>query len=102
MMLQIDGNTILHLYAIDAAPLERMLEFIKDNRKSLLTCILMKNNKGLTPIDVALKYESQKTVNLLFQALSELTDGSYSRLIYEKFNKLISMGLISFHQYLDS
>jgi hypothetical protein len=102
MMLQIDGNTILHLYAIDAVPLERMLEFIMDNKKNMLTSILMNNNKGETPIDVALRFESKKTVNLMFNALSELRDGSYSRLIYEKFNKLISMGLISFHEYLDS
>lgn len=68
----------------------------------MLSSILMKNNKGETPIDIAIRFESQRTVNLLFKALAELKDGSYSRLIYSKFNKLLRMNLVSFHEYLDS
>lgn len=102
MMMQIDGNTITHLYSIDFDPLSIMLEYMKDKNKYMLTSILMKNNNGETPIDVALKFESQKTVNLLFNSLAELKDGNYSRLIHSKFDKLLDMNLISFHEYLDS
>lgn len=102
MMMQINGNTILHMYCIDFTPLQLMLEFMKNKRKNMLASILMKNNKGETPIDVALRFESPKTINLLLQGLAELKDGSYSRLMYEKFNRLLGMNLVSFHDYLDS
>jgi len=100
--MQINGNTIVHLYSIDYSPLKIMIEFMKENKQFMLTSILMKNSNHETPIDVALKFESQKTVNLLLSSLAELRDGSYSRLISNKFNALFDMNLVSFHEYLDS
>lgn len=102
MMIQIEGNTILHLYSIDIVPLSLMLNYMENENPNMLNSILIKNNKGQTPIDVALKFDSQKTINLLFTYLAKLTDGSYSRLIYSRFHKLLDTGLLSFYEYLDS
>lgn len=102
MKLQIYGNTIIHLYCIDYEPLTLMLEYMEKRKPYMLNSILMTNNKGETPIDVAIKYESLKTINVLLKYLSKLKDSSYSHLLRDRFNKLLSMNLISFHTYLES
>ena len=102
MLIQIEGNTILHLYSVDFIPLSLMLSYMEKRKPNMLNSILMKNNKGQTPIDLAIKFESMKTINLLLLYLAKLKDASFSRLLQSKFNKLLSMNLISFHSYLDS
>ena len=102
MLIQIEGNTILHLYSVDFVPLKMMLNYMENCKPNMLNSILMKNNKGQTPIDLAIKFESMKTINLLLLYLAKLKDASFSRLLQGKFNKLLSLNLISFHSYLDS
>ena len=62
----------------------------------------MKNNKGETPLDIAIRFESKKTIDLFFRYLSKFEEGGFSRLIQGNFPKLFQLGLVSFYDYLNS
>lgn len=59
MVIQIEGNTILHLYCIDYVPLNLMLTYMSKRHPEMLSSILMKNHKGETPLDIAIRFESK-------------------------------------------
>ena len=62
----------------------------------------MKNHKGETPLDIAIRYESTKTIDIFFKYLAQLGGGGFSRLIKSNFPKLFELGLLSFYEYLNS
>ena len=62
----------------------------------------MKNHKGETPLDIAIRYESTKTIDIFFKYLAQLGGGGLSRLIKSNFPKLFELGLLSFYEYLNS
>ena len=97
---QYEGNTIIHMFCLDARNLKIVLDFILENKKEYLNAILMKNDKGFTPLDLSIHYDSRKTTDLLLRYLSHLTEGAYSRQIYMKFPELLKFNLASFHEYL--
>lgn len=98
--IQIDGNTMLHLFCIDHKYLGIVMRFMEDHFSDGLASILMKNHNNETPLDLAIKYESFKTTELLLGYLSMLDERAYSRLI--KIPELLEMNILSFHRYLDS
>ena len=102
MKFQIEGSTIIHLFALNGEALNIILEFLEENRKEYLGSILMKNDEGDTPIDITIKYHSPRNTDLLLKYLSHLKGQSLSSQIYQKFPELLKMKLTSFHQYLDS
>lgn len=99
---QIDGNTILHLFALEFDILNVILNFFEEYRPDYLSMILMKNHSLVSPLDIAIEYDRQKNVELLLTKLSVLKDGSYSHLMYTKFPKLLAMNLRAFYDYLES
>lgn len=102
LKFQINGNTILHLYALDTAALSIILDFMEENKKEYLNSILMKNQKGVSPLDITIDNDSPKNTDLLLVALSKLSEANYSSQLYTKFPKLLQMELKSFHKYLGS
>lgn len=99
---QVDGNTILHYFALDYNRLSFCLDYFEENRFEYLTAILMKNNKGKSPLDIALDQESPKNVELLLRKLILFKDMSLSKLFYDRFNQLLAMNIMAFHEFLDS
>jgi hypothetical protein len=99
---QINGNTILHYYALDYQKLSLVLEFFENNEIKYLSAILMKNNKGKSPLDITLDNESPKNTELLLRKLVLAQDSGVSRLFYDRFNQLLAMNITAFHEYLDS
>lgn len=72
------------------------------NRPEYLTGILMKNNNGKSPLDITLDNESPKNTELLLRKLALFRDSSLSVLFYNRFNELLAMNILAFHEYLDS
>jgi hypothetical protein len=99
---QIQGNTIIHLFALNYDSLLMTLNYIAEFDQRYLTMILIKNNNKKSPLDLTIEHDSPKTTELLLRHLSLLNTGSYSNLIYHNFERLLSMNLRSFYEYLDS
>jgi len=47
---QIDGATVIHLFALKFDKLKLVLDFFEQNKRYYLTSILVHNKKGLTPL----------------------------------------------------
>mmetsp|Transcript_26896 Transcript_26896/g.26819 ORF Transcript_26896/g.26819 Transcript_26896/m.26819 type:complete len:116 (-) Transcript_26896:849-1196(-) len=75
---------------------------METHRHEYLTGILMKNNRGKSPLDITLDNESPKNTELLLRKLSLFSNSSLSALFYDRFNELLSMSITAFHEYLDS
>lgn len=99
---QVDGNTSLHYYALEYDTLKLILDYMEYNRPEYLTGILMKNNSGKSPLDITLDNESPKNTELLLRKLALFRDSSLSVLFYNRFNELLAMNILAFHEYLDS
>lgn len=99
---QVEGNTALHLFALDERSLRIILEYFEENKKEYLGAILMKNELGKTPIDITIENDSPKNTDLLFQYLSRIEQGSFSKQIFTRFPDLLQSGMKSFHDYLDT
>jgi len=99
---QVDGNTILHMLSTEVDDLKVVLDYLGSNKKEFLTAILMKNNKGKTPLDLSIENDSPKCTDLLLSTLAKVDQGNYSQLFYGIFGELLRMKLISFHTFLDS
>ena len=99
---QIEGNTILHLFALNFNCLSFIINFIIEYNKKYLTMILVKNKQNISPLDITIENESPRCTELMLRSISLLGSGSYSSLIYERFDKLLGMNLKAFYEYLDS
>jgi hypothetical protein len=51
---QVDGSTILHMYCLDYPMLKLILEFYSNYKPKYLRSILMKNQHGVTPLDMTI------------------------------------------------
>lgn len=99
---QIDGNTSLHMYALEYDTLTLILDYMQDHKPEYLTAILMKNGKNKSPLDITIDNESPKNTELLLRKLTLFKDESMSILFYNRFNELLAMNITAFHSYLDS
>ena len=99
---QIEGNTIVHLFALNFNCLSFIINFIIEYNKKYLTMILVKNKQNISPLDITIENESPRCTELMLRSISLLGSGSYSSLIYERFDKLLGMNLKAFYEYLDS
>ena len=99
---QLEGNTALHLFALDEDVLKLILEYYLKNKQEYLWSIVMKNFEGKTPLDITIEYDSPRCTNLLLTYLWNLRDGNFSRQIYHIFPTLLERGLKSFHDFLDT
>ena len=80
---QVDGSTILHIYALDFEKLKLVLDFFEDNEPLYLTCILMKNNKGESPLEITIKNDYSKNTEMMLNYLNMFgIEFSFSRLFY--------------------
>lgn len=52
---QVDGSTIVHLYALDYHKLKLVLDFFEENMPYYLTCILVRNNFDKTPLQITIE-----------------------------------------------
>lgn len=102
LKFQIEGNTCLHLFALDTDALALILEFLEENRKDYLNGILMRNFAGFTPLDMTVDKDSPRNTDMLLVSLSKLDEANYSDQLYKKFSQLLQMELKSFHSYLAS
>jgi hypothetical protein len=99
---QVDGNTSIHLYALEYDTLTLILDYFEEHKPEYLTAILMKNDKDKSPLDITLDNESPKNTEVLLKKLVLFKDASLSILFYDRFSELLAMNLTSFHDYLDS
>lgn len=99
---QIDGNTILHYYALDYEKLVLITDYLEEEDPSFLMAILMKNKRGKSPLDITLDNESPKNTEILLKKLAVFKDLSLSKVFYQRFPELLGMDLTAFHDYLES
>ena len=99
---QVNGNTSLHVFALEYNTLSLILNYMEEHRPEYLTAILMKNNKGKSPLDISIDNESPKNTQLFLRKLTRFKDDSLSNLFYDRFNELLAMNINAFHEYLDS
>jgi hypothetical protein len=99
---QVEGNTSLHYYALEYNTLKLILDYMEEHKPKYLTAILMKNNKGKSPLDISLDNESPKNTELFLRKLSLFEDSSLSVLFYNRFPELLAMNITAFHEYMDS
>lgn len=78
-----------------------ILEHFEDNKKEFLTSILMKDQNGKHPLDIAIMNESPKSASIMLKKMTHLSHLSLSHLIKDIFLKLLDMGLPSFNQYIE-
>jgi len=97
----VDGNTVLHYFALNTEILSMVLEYFEEHKVEYLSGILMKNVKGESPLEITIKNESPKNTELLLRKLTWDKDKSFSRLFYHRFYDLLEMNLTAFHEYLD-
>jgi len=97
----VDGNTVLHYFALNSEILGMILEYFEEHKIEYLSGILMKNLNGESPLEITIKNESPKNTELLLRKLSWDKDKSFSRLFYHRFYDLLDMNLTAFHEYLD-
>ena len=64
--------------------------------------ILMKNKENLSPLDISIENDSPRCTELFIHYVTQLHEGSYSELIFRRFNQLLSMNIQSFYEYLES
>jgi hypothetical protein len=100
---QVDGSTIVHLYALDYQKLKLVLDYFEENCVAYLTCILVRNTFNKTPLQITIEQDSPKNTSLMLEKLVSFgNDYSFSHLFFEYFPKLIEWDLIAFHKYLDN
>ncbi len=63
--------------------------------------ILVKDNKGVSPIEKAMKMNSPKLVEICLNFLLKISEFNTSRALYKKFDKLFNMNLKAFENYLE-
>ena len=49
-----------------------MLNFMNRKHPEMLSSILMKNHKGETPLDIAIRFESKKTIDHIYFKLLKI------------------------------
>lgn len=99
---QVDGNTALHFYALDYNTLSVILNHMEYYKPQYLSSILMKNNKGKSPLDMSIDGESPRNTELFLQKIALFKDASFSNLFYDRFSELLDMKIKAFYDYLDS
>ena len=99
---QIKGNSIFHMYSLNADKLSLLIEYFTENNPQALKSLLIRNFEGKTPLDISMSQDSTKTTDLMLKAIANFDEGSYSGQIYKEFPKLIIKGLNSFLDYLDT
>ena len=100
MTFQIEGSTIIHLYALNKSQLSFVLDYFNQNSKEYLNAILQKNYAGETPIDIAIDDDSPKCIEILLRYLANISETMYSNQLFKRFSKLLQMNLKSFHVFL--
>ena len=63
----LDANSAIHYFALDPEMLSLVLDYMEENMIGYLTAILLKNNKGKSPIDITIDNESPKWTELLLK-----------------------------------
>ena len=99
---QVEGNSILHVYALEAEILELILTFLEKNKPQYLTTILLKNNKGKTPLDISIENHNTFSTELFVGKLTLFKNTSLSILFFDKFSELLAMSIQQFNSYLES
>ena len=99
---QIDGNTALHLFALNESALKLILEYYLKNKPGFLWSAAMKNKQGKTPLDITIEYDSPRCTNLLLSYLWNRKNGNLSSQIYKLFPALLARGLKPFHEFLNT
>lgn len=57
---QIEGNTVVHMYALEFDTLSIIINYLLEYKKDYLSMILMKNNENYSPLDICIENESSK------------------------------------------
>lgn len=81
--------------------LKLVLDFFEDHEPWYMTCILMKNNQGKTPLEITIENDSPKNASLMLSKLNTFgSEYSFSHLFFEHFTTLLEMGLPAFNDFL--
>ena len=83
----------------DIEKVARNIEMFKEEKMYYLA-ILMKNNEGKSPLDIALEMNSARYNELFLNSLTQIPEFNLSRLLYKKFGHLFKLKIKSFEQYL--
>ena len=80
---QIDWGTALHYFCLDSKILPLILDLYAHQWKDYLTSILMKNNKGESPLEITIKNDYSKHTEMMLNYLNMFgIEFSFSRLFY--------------------
>lgn len=94
---QYKGETVLHRVANRYQTLEFILQQYKEKNPKLVDMLLLRNNDGFNVLQLALKYENQRSVNLILKNLSGLSMNNIHAL-KENFTQLLDYN--GFENYL--
>lgn len=93
----LEGSTVLHSFANNYKNLEFLLEEFQKTNPKLLNMLLLKNSLGLNVLQVALKHENSRCVNLILEKLTQIQMNNIHAL-KENFEQLLNYS--GFEEYL--
>ena len=99
---QAQGSTVLHYFALDAGKLKIILDYMEKHHPDYMMAILIKNDFGKSPMDIAIENEASRSVELFLRKLKYFESLSLSSLFYDRFPELFDLQLQSFNEYLES
>jgi len=98
---EINRITWLHIYALDYDTLSVILNYMENNYPKYICSLVMKDNHGKSPLDIALDKRFYKNIELMIKKLWLVKDQNLSHLFSDRFTDLFSMNITAFYQYLD-
>jgi len=98
----VENNTVLHLYARNEELLRPIIEYMIEHAPQYLIGIMIKNNEGLTPLQIAIDNKNPQTQRLFLLGLAELSQDHISQKLYHCFPSFITNGSKSFMDYLET
>ena len=102
MKFIVDNNTVLHLYARNENALAPIVNYLVEKAPKYLCGIMIVNNNGQTPLEIAYQSKNSNTIRILLLALAELGQDHCSKRFYDKFPEMIMKGMRSFQAYLET
>ena len=96
------GVTALHDFATNLEKLSVLLALYEKSDKRCLAQILLEDAQGLTPLDLALRNDRAKCIELMLQKLTMLPDLKLSKQFYTKFAMFFMRDSKAFYKYLDT
>ena len=96
------GTTALHDFALNLPTLTKILQQYEEQDKRCLCHVLLPNELGKTPLDLAIEHDLVKNIEVMLLKLSLLPNFRLSKLLYKKFPIFFKKDMRAFYKYLDT